>query len=422
MTIAVSPPKGRKLAAVQLLALLLVAAVVRLGWMWFSPPQAISADLKNWPIATASMVIGDNPYSKTTFFNWPPFWMELLYFLMKISLRFDPDNFVRVMRCALIVADLGLLAATFWLMRVLDTGAPYMVLLLIGYCLNPLPTLLTIQHGNFDAFAAIWIVLFFITLIRYRRSGEVVYWLMAAGCLGMGGFTKTFPLFLWPLLVPDALRLSWRARLLGMAMVAGPAALALAPLYVLDPASIIGNVLQYRSFGSSFGLIGLLQTLNIDAGVGWYGKIFPMLFLGGLAALALVLCRWRVRREGDLVLIGFLILLTPFTFGTGYGPQYWFWVLPLYLVCYRQYGGALRKILLATGVIIVLTNIVDYAVVPWLGELAYWLTLSPRLLKFSSSLFDGDRTLAYMHLPMTAAVFVLYFAAVATLAKRIGQR
>ena len=57
-------------------------------------------------------------------------------------------------------------------------------------------------------------------------------------------------------------------RILGIALVALPAALALAPLYVLDPQSITDNVLHYRSFGSSFGIIGLLQTIHIDAGAG----------------------------------------------------------------------------------------------------------------------------------------------------------
>jgi hypothetical protein len=417
MTAVAVQTQKKSLAAAQLLILLFFAAIVRVGWLYLSPPDAISADLKNWHIVAFAVSHGDNPYSQTTFFNWPPFWMEMLYPLAKISLRFD-INFALLVRAVLIVADIGLLAVTFSLLRVLDAAAPCMTLLLFGYCLNPLPTLLTIQHANFDAFAAIWIVLFFIALIRHHQTGDVLYWILAAGCLGMGGFTKTIPLFLWPLLVPDAMRLPWRARILGIALLALPAALALAPLYVLDPQSITDNVLHYRSFGSSFGIIGLLQTIHIDAGAGWYGKVFPILFLTALAILAVILCRYRFPRDGDYVLVGLLVLLTPFTFGTGYGPQYWFWVLPLYLVCCRQFGGKFRKILYTAAAIIVATNIVDYAVVPWLGELAYWLTRSPKLAQFSGSLYDGDRKLAFMHLPMTLAVFALYFVGVKTLLNR----
>jgi hypothetical protein len=225
-------------------------------------------------------------------------------------------------------------------------------------------------------------------------------------------------LFLWPLLAPGAVKMSGRARVLGICLLAGPIVLSLSPLYVLDPPSIRENVLHYRSFGSGFGLMGLLRTLDVDAAGGAYGRVFPMAFLAGLVPLAIFLARRPMGEDRGVVLLAALILLFPFTFGTGYGPQYWIWVLAPWLVCCREYKGAFGKLLVGVGIVIVVSDVVDYAVVPWLGDLAYCMTGSAKLRAFAQGLYNGDRTLAMMHLPMTVATLGVFFAGVLVLSRR----
>ncbi|HEY1921653.1 MAG TPA: hypothetical protein VGG44_02720, partial [Tepidisphaeraceae bacterium] len=205
------PRAGR--AVFHLLMLIAVAVGMRLVWMFALPRDATSVDIDAWRRVAQGLALGMNPYARSHYLNWPPFWMEMIYFCSGVSTRLKWD-FVSCIRCVLIVADAGVLTATFFLLRLLAPRAKNGVLLLVGYCLNPLVTLLTVQHANFDAFAELWILLFLICLVRYRRGGKEIDFLLAAACLGMGGFTKTFPLMLWPLLAPGMRRMTGMGRLL----------------------------------------------------------------------------------------------------------------------------------------------------------------------------------------------------------------
>src|SRR5208337_1475415 len=98
-------------------------------------------------------------YQATEWLNYPPFWMVVLFLLAKLSSLHGTD-FVLAVRLVLIIGDLALLAATFLLLRTLQPGARHTRVILVGYCLNPLLILLTVQHGNFDALCMIWVVLF----------------------------------------------------------------------------------------------------------------------------------------------------------------------------------------------------------------------------------------------------------------------
>jgi hypothetical protein len=308
-------------------------------------------------------------------------------------------------------------------MRLLDRGEKYGRLLFYGYCLNPLLILLTVQHANFDAFATFWVLLCLRFLIRFRREGNPVDWLIAAGCLGMGAFTKTFPLLLWPILAPGARRLGGRAAILGALLVTLPAALSLAPLYVLNPDSISRNVLGYRSFGTDFGLLSLFHLIGLDGVVHPYAHIFPTLFFVASAVLAICLWRRDLRRDDDLVLLVALLLLATFTLGTGYGSQYWFWVVPLLLIVYRQFPGPLRIILAIAAIVTVATNIFEYAFerVP-LGAFWYWRFPSESLARLDHQLMYSSYLLPLVRMPMTIFSFAILIAGTKVLLTHYHRR
>jgi hypothetical protein len=272
---------------------------------------------------------------------------------------------------------------------------------LIGYCLNPLLILLTVQHGNFDAFAELWIILMLTLLIRFRRRRQVVDYLLAALCLGMGAFTKTFPLILWPLLVPGARCVSARARWLAAGLALGPTLLSLMPLYVLNPAEISRNVIEYRSFGPSFGVMGLLTILRAHSLAADYSTAFTPVFFIALTAIAARLWRRDVREDRDLVLLAALILLGSFLLGPGYGPQYWFWVVPLFVVVFSEFKK-LRIILLIAGVVVVATNVFEYALIRSLGQ--FWIEWHPSadaLREYGEKLLTSDLVQAKLRWPMS---------------------
>ncbi|MGD1278124.1 MAG: hypothetical protein ABR964_13005 [Tepidisphaeraceae bacterium] len=404
-----------------LLLLLLAAAATRLAWLWLMPRQIVSVDLKDWLIVAGQLYVGRNPYD-TGVLNWPPFWLESLYGLMRLSDRFHLSFYLCV-RCFLILGDLGLLVAVYGLLRLLDRQAPYFQLLLWGYCLNPLLTLLTVQHANFDAYAMIWVVLFLCMLVRFRRGGQQVDWILACLFLGMGIFTKTFPLLLWPMLAPGSARISRPARLLGGGLLLGPTALSLAPLYILARSEISQYVLGYRGMGDTFGLVSLLRLAAVPYDVAMYARVFSLSLLGGTAALALLLRRRDFKHDADLVLLSSVLLLCVFTLGTGYGSQYWFWVVPLLLICYRHYP-ILRHVLWACMVVTIASNLVEYGVEGWLGGFLVGWTHWPWVSSLNYELQFSHIAVPALHLPMTLVACLTLFALANVLVRqyRLGAR
>jgi hypothetical protein len=73
------------------------------------------------------------------------------------------------------------------------------------------------------------------------------------------------------------------------------------------------------------------------------------------------------------VLVATLTLLSLFTLGPGYGSQYWFWVLPLMVVCYREADSKYRRWIAIFLVVVICTNIFEYAFEHNLGRfLFFW--------------------------------------------------
>jgi hypothetical protein len=402
----------------QLVWLLLVTLAARLVWMYvIMPPHSASIDLKDWRFVAKVMRTGENPYARYPLLNWPPFWMESLALLTNVSIK-TGIAFEQCVRFYLIIADLGLLAAIWSLMRMLGAGASAGRVLLWGYALNPLLTILTVQHCNFDAFAMIWVTLFLIFTVKFRRGGGEIDWLWSAGLHGMGIFTKSFPMLLWPVLMQGVKRVPRRARFLGAGLLAGPTALALAPLFALTPSGIMEHVIYYRGVGVSFGLMSILHLAGAPENADLYGKIYGVAVLTVSAMMAIGMLRYAWPKDEDLPLLAGVIFLALFTLGTGYGSQYWFWVFPMMLAAYSNQPGWFRKVLLWAGVITVVTNLFDYGFEEWMGGFVFWRFKSPAMQDFSTGLMESNWKLPVIHLPMTIAAMVVIGAGASVLLRK----
>jgi len=415
-TSAIRPPVRRhaQRSGFPLFLLICLAGAARLAWLAILPRGAISLDLLAWKAVAIALAQGLNPYQATHWLNHPPFWMEILFGLERLSTQGGAD-FILSVRLVLIASDLALLAATYLLLRTLQPAARCTRLLIIGYCLNPLLILLTVQHGNFDAFSMIWVVLFLYFLVRFRNSSDAVDWLWSAACLGIAIYVKQFPLVLWPLLVPGARQLDWRSRLAGPLLVIAPAALSLAPLYVLAPDAVAQNVLAYRSLGNTFGLVGILSLAGYDNFLPLYAQVFTAVVLAGSVAVAIGLWRRDWRFDSDPVLFSAMLLLGLFTLGPGYGSQYWFWIMPLILVCYPNVGVGFRRVIWTCMIIVVVTNVFEYAVELNLGRFLFNLAPSPTLQSLSDYFYYPSRHLIWLRMPMTFAAFLLLVTLLFTL-------
>jgi hypothetical protein len=400
-----------------LVRLILICVAARMALLFVLPCKGdkacISTDLQIWSVVAGDLTSGHNPYANPTnhLMNWPPFWMEVLYGVTRVAQPYT-WKFYFYVRTVLIAGDVMMLGALWWVLGLLDEQKPRENLLLWGYCLNPLLILLTVQHGHFDVYPMLCVTLFLGFLIQFSQTRRSIDWLFAAGCLGMGIFAKTFPLVLWPLLVPGAARMNWRTCAVAAFLVLGPAAFSLVPMYVLNPDMVQKYVIGYRSLGSEFGVMSVLNLAGASgATIVSYQNGFAKMLLAGSLVLGIILPRFRFR-QSDLVLLAGMLLLSVFTLGPGYGQQYWFWAIPPFLICYRHYPEWFAKLLSVGLWITVATNVFLCAVVTWLGGfLSIGLNIHS-LLQLSDRLRTDTRLLEFIQLPMTFAAFAILLGGV----------
>jgi len=217
---------------------------------------------------------------------------------------------------------------------------------------------------------------------------------------------------LWPLLVPGGRRLDWRLRLAGPLLVIGPALLSLAPLFILSPQAIWQNVVEYRSLGNTFGIVGLLTLVGLGNLIPIYSHIFTIAVLATTIAVAIALWRRDWRNNADHVLFSAMMLLMLFTLGPGYGSQYWFWVVPLLLVCYANFGRGFKRVIWIGMTVVVATCVFEYSVELNLGRFLYNFSPSPNLQSISDYFTYPSLHLIWLRLAMSCAAFFMLFAGI----------
>ena len=344
----------------RLMAVLCVSWLARFLFVWLMPPEAISYDIYSWQAVAMALRDGLNPYKVSSFLNWPPFWMQLIHLIDRISVMLG-ISFVHGLQLFLAAVESAVICLTFRLISRLGRG-PAWPLALVGLALNPACILLTCQHGNFDVLVGLWVLLFVGSLIQYQRSKDEVDWLLACLFLGLGILTKTVPLVLCPLLAGGWRRSSWPARAVGLALVLGPVCLGMSIIYVLAPQDITAKVLGYRSLSGWFGISGLLHLSGLGGLTGLSAMVFYALLFVAAVFVALAFYRNREIEPPTILLAAALLLASIPILGPGYGPQYLYWYLPLLIVSYRLCGPVWRRTLLVSGIIAAITYLVEYGI------------------------------------------------------------
>jgi hypothetical protein len=397
-----SPPKVSR-AAWALAAIALAARFICIV-LW--PADWYSIDCRNWQIIAGALLVGINPYKGNSLLNWPPMWMEVLFIFAHISDRLG-WQFLSCLRSFLTLCDGVLIISTCVLAQRLSPTRKVFAPVLIGICLNPFLILLTIQQGNFDVIPTILILWFLISLIRFRRGGQSVDWLIAALWLGLGAFAKTFPLVLLPMLFAESRRLGWKTRLLGAALCLVPSAISLAPLYALTPRDVTSGVLLYRGTPGTMGVSGILLLTGGRPALIAYAPIFTAILAILLIALTLLLWFRPPRREADLVLLAALMLMAVFIFGPGNSLQYWYWVAPLLVIVYLESDCIFSRIILISAIVVTATALVAFAYTDVLGAIVYKMN-SGGLNTHLHDWFNHESNMSRFCLPLTAMSFLLW--------------
>jgi hypothetical protein len=398
---------------------LAVAFAVRLVFILATPPDVYSADMSAWQVVVAVLAKGYNPYQFTKYLSWPPFWMQILFFLGKLAAIFNISLFQMVRAFLLFCEALAVFLTALLLTRALPSSN-HRALLIIGFALNPVAIFSICQHCNFDVLVSIFVLLFVLSQVDFQTTGSVASWLASCLCLGLGILTKTVPLILTPLLLVGLRRVSWRDRLLGLCLLAGPAALALSVLYALAPAAVESNVLAYRSFPGWFGITGLLDVANLQSVAVFYTRASSWLFALGLCLLSFLLVRRQRLLPSEVVLLATLLLMAVVIFGPGYGPQYVFWYLPLLVASWAFWGGRWHRTLLILAAVGAITYTEEYGLLQSLGMLFLRMGLADSWIQRSKD-FGTPAAQSLFRLPLFVAYLLVFFTGVNALRQSLRR-
>lgn len=347
---------------------LAVSLALRFLFMLIVPPFIHSVDATNWKTVGGLMDQGQNPYQTTTLLNWPPFWMQMIFILTKMSHAYG-ILFFRLLQLLLMAVEAVAIVILIKLIREIAPTARFRTIALAGIALNPAAIFLTCQHCNFDVFVGLWVLLFALNLTRYHRSGNLSDWLCACLFLGLGILTKTVPLILVPMLAGGFRRVDPAFRLVGTALVLGPVTLGMSVIYALSPMDVAEKVLAYRSLPGYFGFSGLLQQFGLEDWLWLYHGLFYLALLSTLAGTALFFWRRGAIGERETVLYAAVLLASIPVFGPGYGVQYLYWYLPLLVATYAFFEGRWRVYLGIFGIVLALTYTYQFCVIDYEGAL-----------------------------------------------------
>lgn len=393
--------------AALLAALTLICRVV---FLLLLPDTAVSFDVPHAREVAERLQRGENPYATTAYLNWPPFWMQLLFVFQKLAVS-TGWAFDRIVLGFLVVVDtINVVLAWFIARRFLQVGPPMKVLFL-GLIVNPVSLFLICQHRHFDAILVTALLLFAVSLLRYRESGDVADWLAACFTLGIGVLIKTVPIFLVPLLAFGIAGAGRRARVLGGLLVITPALIGMSVIYVLSPDQVTRNVLGYRSYPGWFGVTGLLELARLNGVASVYGRVFPLAVIAGLVIAARTFVRRiAVQPEQILLAIG-TVLAALVALAPGYATQYIAWPLPFFVLTYFCFDRPWKTDLVVAWFVSLLTYTVDYGLLTELGAFLVAFNPSPRMIHLSDVFSEpGVKTL--VRLPLFATYLWILAGAV----------
>ena len=225
---------------------------------------------------------------------------------------------------------------------------------------------------------------------------------------------KTAPLVLLPVLAPGARLVSRTGRLLGLALLLGPAALGLSVIAALVPIAVWDHVVGYRSYRGFFGLAGIVEEFGgVDDST--YATFFTIGVLVLVCWLGFRLWHEPPLAPETLFLLVATVFMTVVAFGAGYGAHYAYWFIPSLIATYVLLDDSWRRLLLLMYAIAAVTYAVDYAFLPFLGAFAIELLGTPAWVDETSEFLSDPATLVLVRLPL----FLIYVVVISAGVRRL---
>jgi len=323
-------------------------------------PQVYSRDLYAWLDVTDVLRAGGNPYEVTGVLNWPPFWMQIIFFAGRLSdVLHIPTTLI--IQSILIAGEVTALTLCYAILTRFFRKHRITSLLITALAINPVSVFLSCQHCNFDILVSCWILLFLYTLMEYVTKKREEYWLAACFFLGMGILAKTIPIILCPLLILGIRERAKTITLTGTLMVLTPVCIGMSIIYTLAPVGVSAHVLSYRSMSGWYGFTGILHVLHAETWVDAWSAASPFLLSTVMLTAAWRLLRRTTLTAHQIVAAALSLLVFLPTFGPGYSPPYILWFLPLVVMWYTTVSCRVQWMLVTGYALAALTYITEYA-------------------------------------------------------------
>jgi len=388
-----------------LVLLLTVFVLARVLFIVFMP-HFYSKDLYAWLHVMELLSQGKNPYTDSGVLNWPPFWMQILFGIHKVS-EHTSIPIITLIQIVLIGAEVAALIVTYWILKIFFNFEHATKLLVITWALNPIAIILTCQHCNFDVFVGLWILLSIAMILKFFKDQSLINLLIACFFMGLGILTKTVPLILAPLVLSTFRNQNINTKLFGLVLLLTPVVLGMSIIYTLAPVGVKQDVIGYRSIAGWYGITGILSLFEMYKTADFYSSISPLIFLLLMLLTARYAFKNYLLKPEQYIKLNLLLLISIPTLGPGYSPPYILWYLPLLIILFAISSPGSRSFLIVGYVIIAITYLIEYALFEDHGAFLTKLIPDTSLIHLGQVL-GGHSQSVLMRLPMFMWYIILF--------------
>lgn len=351
--------KSAKQSLAIALAIFLVCILVRIV-----PAFLIygTEDVWEWQFVRNVLAQGLNPYAQAYQFNWPPFIANAFSQLIDISGRFNIPYHGTV-KIYPIVCDAIISVLIYNAFLNLKMGGKKAVAASLFYALNPLSIIVTSVHGNAAPLPVCFLVLAAYILYFYKGSFGLI---CSSLSLGFAISLKIWPVLFLPVMLQKAR--SWKGRLVYVFLSAIPVLAVYLPLYFQNKDVFIVRFLKYQGILTWWGLTGIFQVWNMP-----FLRSFSAFYIDkGIIVLGVVVLMMYILKTHRMGLFDgcLLVSLAAVFFATGFGPQYFMWILPFAII--TQSRMLYPFTIYATTLLII-----EYTLRPFNGTLGTFISTPP---------------------------------------------
>ncbi len=294
-----------------------VIAILGLGArLFFAYHTTCNHDIVSWYIDKDILEQGKNVFAVTDRYNYSPFWLLILKFLIKIGRLVPQLPFMFLVRSFLTLVDLITLVVVIQLARVIGFSSKKAAAL---FFLNPIAIIITGYHGQFDNIPVLCLLLAIYFFLRHGQ--KMVSWgwfLVTLGIIVKHEILQQVLIFL---------RQAKRSKVQIIFLFSLSVALFLlsfVPYWKEGSAKILANVFRYGGISRPYGFI--LLDLNPTVAI-----VHKYLFIVLLLAWPFCIKTNRLLKSS---LLGMLLFLV---FTSGISAQQF--VLPIALASLQPSSG-----------------------------------------------------------------------------------